>query len=89
MRREKITIYVGFTDDDMVRLSPLLRPEEVMRLPVHQSLIMRTGHAPMKAGQCVWYLEKGVSSNVLQPIIIPVQPLHRDHNKENSKQFDR
>lgn len=34
---------------------PLLRPEEVMRLSQHQSLIMRTGHAPVKAGQLIWY----------------------------------
>ena len=34
---------------------PLLRPDEVMRLPEHQSLIMRTGHAPVKAGQLIWY----------------------------------
>ena len=34
---------------------PLLRPDEVMRLPQHQSLIMRTGHAPVKAGQLIWY----------------------------------
>ncbi len=33
----------------------LLRPDEVMRLPQHQSLIMRTGHAPVKAGQLIWY----------------------------------
>lgn len=34
---------------------PLLRPDEVMRLPEHQSLIMRTGHSPVKAGQLIWY----------------------------------
>lgn len=34
---------------------PLLRPDEVMRLPQHQSLIMRTGHAPVKALQLIWY----------------------------------
>lgn len=34
---------------------PLLRPDEVMRLPEHQSLIMRTGHAAVKAEQLIWY----------------------------------
>jgi type IV secretion system protein VirD4 len=34
---------------------PLLRPDEVMRLPEHQSLILRTGHAPVKARQWIWY----------------------------------
>ena len=34
---------------------PLLRPDEVMRLPANQVLIMRTGHAPVKAAQLIWY----------------------------------
>jgi type IV secretion system protein VirD4 len=34
---------------------PLLRPDEVMRLPGNQVLIMRTGHAPVKAAQLIWY----------------------------------
>ena len=37
---------------------PLLRPDEVMRLPEHQNLIMRTGYSPVKAGQFVWYNER-------------------------------
>lgn len=36
---------------------PLLRPDEVMRLPEDQTLIMRTGHAPVKATQMIWYLD--------------------------------
>ncbi|HHS8356238.1 TPA: type IV secretory system conjugative DNA transfer family protein [Legionella anisa] len=36
---------------------PLLRPDEVMRLPTGNTLIMRTGFAPVKAGQFVWYKE--------------------------------
>ncbi|HAT2009123.1 type IV secretory system conjugative DNA transfer family protein [Legionella pneumophila serogroup 1] len=36
---------------------PLLRPDEVMRLPEDQTLIMRTGHAPVKAAQMIWYLD--------------------------------
>lgn len=32
---------------------PLLRPDEVMRLPREVNLIMRTGNAPVKAGQFV------------------------------------
>lgn len=34
---------------------PLLRPDEVMRLPANLVLIMRTGHAPIKAQQLIWY----------------------------------
>ncbi|HAT1757202.1 TPA: type IV secretory system conjugative DNA transfer family protein [Legionella pneumophila] len=36
---------------------PLLRPDEVMRLPEDQTLIIRTGHAPVKASQMIWYLD--------------------------------
>ncbi|HAU1146998.1 TPA: hypothetical protein JBI13_15810, partial [Legionella pneumophila] len=32
-------------------------PDEVMRLPEDQTLIMRTGHAPVKASQMIWYLD--------------------------------
>ena len=35
----------------------LLRPDEVMKLSVTQCLIMRTGFAPVKCGQFVWYRE--------------------------------
>ena len=54
---------------------PLLRPEEVMRLPEHQSLIMRSGYAPVKAGQFIWYREKGMKSIVCEHSLIPFQQL--------------
>lgn len=50
---------------------PLLRPEEVMRLSKHQSLIMRTGHAPLKGGQFVWYREKRMKNLSMLPADIP------------------
>lgn len=50
---------------------PLLRPEEVMRLPVHKTLIMRTGHAPVKAGQWVWYKEKEMKYFCHKEIDVP------------------
>lgn len=37
---------------------PLLRPEKIMRMPNSQTLIMRTGFAPVKTEQYVWYHEK-------------------------------
>jgi len=46
-----------------------------MRLPEHQSLIMRTGHAPVKAGQFVWYKERGMKNLAMTATIIPVQKL--------------
>ncbi len=54
---------------------PLLRPEEVMRLPANRSLIMRTGHAPVKAGQFVWYNEKTVKHLPVQATLVPLQKL--------------
>ena len=36
---------------------PLLRPDEVMRLPANDILILRTGFSPLKSGQFVWYKE--------------------------------
>ena len=54
---------------------PLLRPEEVMKLPGHQSLIMRTGHSPIKAGQFVWYKEKVMKCSSYPSACIPMQKL--------------
>lgn len=54
---------------------PLLRSDEVMRLPAHQSLIMRTGYAPVKAGQFVWYNESGMKNLILEQSIAPFQTL--------------
>ncbi len=41
---------------------PLLRPDEVMRLPAEINLIMRTGFAPVKAGHFVWYKELSINN---------------------------
>jgi len=54
---------------------PLLRLDEVMRLPRHQSLIMRTGYAPVKAGQFVWYKEREMKSLIVIPAEIPEQKI--------------
>ena len=70
---------------------PLLRPEEVMRLPQHQSLIMRTGYAPLKAGQFVWYKETAMKNLVLTPSAIPVclqSALSSDYRKKASQNVD-
>lgn len=56
---------------------PLLRPEEVMRLPEHQSLILRSGYAPVKAGQFIWYRESPMKNLVFEPSLIPIQRLSR------------
>lgn len=53
----------------------MLRPDEEMRLPEHQSLIMRTGYAPVKAGQFVWYREREMKGLIAMAIDIPEQRL--------------
>jgi type IV secretion system protein VirD4 len=55
---------------------PLLRPEEAMKLPQHQSLIMRTGHAPIIAKQFTWYRENAMKHLLVESITIPMQTLH-------------
>lgn len=37
---------------------PLLRPDEIMKLSPKLSLIIRSGSAPIKAGQYIWYKER-------------------------------
>ena len=37
---------------------PLLRPDEIMKLSPKLSLIIRSGSAPIKAGQFIWYKER-------------------------------
>ncbi|OGV45219.1 MAG: hypothetical protein A3F46_09485 [Legionellales bacterium RIFCSPHIGHO2_12_FULL_42_9] len=44
-----------------------------MRLSQHQSLIMRTSYAPVKAEQFVWYKESSMKDLVLPPLLIPAQ----------------
>jgi type IV secretion system protein VirD4 len=36
---------------------PLMRPDEVMKMASHKTLIMRSGFAPVKARQFIWYKE--------------------------------
>ncbi|HIF0138888.1 TPA: type IV secretory system conjugative DNA transfer family protein [Legionella anisa] len=56
---------------------PLLRPDEVMRFPEHQILIIRTGHPPVKAKQMIWYQEKQMKGLVSPAIQIPKQHVQR------------
>ena len=49
----RASISKSYNDQAML----LLRPDEVMKLSVTQCLIMRTGFAPVKCGQFVWYRE--------------------------------
>ncbi|QDQ40259.1 hypothetical protein E3226_007545 [Legionella geestiana] len=39
---------------------PLMRPEKIMRMRDGCMLVMRTGFAPIKSGQYIWYKEKAM-----------------------------
>jgi hypothetical protein len=52
---------------------PLLRPDEVMRLPEKQVLIMRTGYAPVKAEQLIWYRSKSMKERACGATEVPRQ----------------
>lgn len=54
---------------------PLMRPDEVMRLPEHQILIMRTGHPPVKAGQFIWYQDSAMKQYSYAPVEVPKQTI--------------
>lgn len=54
---------------------PLLRPDEVMRLPEHQMLIMRTGHPPVKARQFIWYQDPIMKQHTYNPVAVPKQAI--------------
>ncbi|HAU1546680.1 TPA: type IV secretion system DNA-binding domain-containing protein [Legionella pneumophila] len=54
---------------------PLLRPDEVMRLPEDQTLIMRTGHAPVKAAQMIWYQDSVMKGSASGTTSVPQQSI--------------
>ncbi|HHW4979456.1 TPA: type IV secretory system conjugative DNA transfer family protein [Legionella anisa] len=54
---------------------PLLRPDEVMRLPEDQTLIMRTGHAPVKAAQMIWYQDPEMKRLTCGATSVPQQSI--------------
>jgi type IV secretion system protein VirD4 len=52
---------------------PLLRPEEIMRLKDGHELILRSGHSPIKARQCIWYKEARLKTLSYTEVIVPKQ----------------
>ncbi|MGL6029585.1 MAG: type IV secretory system conjugative DNA transfer family protein [Legionella sp.] len=54
---------------------PLLRPDEVMRLPQHQMLIMRTGHPPVNARQFIWYQDPIMKQHRYSAVAVPKQTI--------------
>lgn len=69
--------YQGYTESKNYNYQaiPLMRPDEVMRLPEHLILIMRTGHPPVKAGQFIWYKDPLMKQQPYEPVNVPKQAI--------------
>ncbi|MBA2648299.1 MAG: type IV secretory system conjugative DNA transfer family protein [Legionella sp.] len=52
---------------------PLLRPEEVMKLKSHITLIVRSGSSPIKAHQYIWYKESCMKNLPQASTFVPIQ----------------
>lgn len=57
---------------------PLLRPDEIMKLPSHVALIIRSGSSPIKAAQYIWYKENIMKHWVQAPSFIPQQLIKQE-----------
>jgi type IV secretion system protein VirD4 len=51
---------------------PLLRPDEVMKMSPKVSLVMRSGVAPVKAEQFIWYKQQEMKHLVMEGVDVPV-----------------
>ena len=47
----------GVSINESDQLKPLMRKEEIMRLPKEQALILVEGHMPIRAKKCFWFKE--------------------------------
>jgi type IV secretion system protein VirD4 len=52
---------------------PLMRPDEIMKMPSSIALLMRSGCAPIKAKQFIWYQESAMKNLVQPPAAVPQQ----------------
>jgi type IV secretion system protein VirD4 len=52
---------------------PLMRPDEIMKMPSNVSLIMRSGFSPIKAKQWIWYKEPFMKNRVMPSVFVPTQ----------------
>lgn len=52
---------------------PLMRPDELMKMPAHVNLILRSGSSPIKARQAVWYENPDMKNRVQAAPIVPKQ----------------
>jgi type IV secretion system protein VirD4 len=56
---------------------PLMRPDELMKMPADVNLIIRSGYSPIKAKQYIWYKEKRMKSLPQKMITLPIQTIQR------------
>ncbi len=54
---------------------PLMRPDEVMKMPSYISLVIRSGSAPVKARQWIWYKESAMAGLSCNASFIPTQTI--------------
>ena len=54
---------------------PLLRPEDIMKMPAHITIILRSGFAPVKARQWIWYKEISMKNLACGTSFVPTQTI--------------
>lgn len=52
---------------------PLMRPDKIMKLSTSTALIMRTGHAPVKASQYTWFKQSSMKHLSMPQVKVPRQ----------------
>jgi len=54
---------------------PLMRPDAIMTMNSKNALILRSGFAPVKAVQFIWYQEKTMKNLIEAPVSTPKQAI--------------
>lgn len=57
---------LGVTVNHSDQLRPLMRPEEIMRLPKNDALILVEGSMPIRAKKCFWFKERLYQEKLLR-----------------------
>ncbi len=70
---------------------PLLRPDEIMKMSSKISLIIRSGYAPVKAKQFIWYQESSMKQWKKCSVFVPIQVAQQIAfiRKKNSMELNR
>jgi type IV secretion system protein VirD4 len=67
---------------------PLMRPEQIMKMSMEKTLIVRTGHSPVKAEQYIWYKEPDMKDLAYAPSSVPIHAINIvafDHEGKSGK----